>query len=133
MQVGGRRHIGHLPGVLDRSPDGSPPRSPAAPDGRIFSSERGGVVASTAIGDVWAEAGALGLPPEQFISPLATRPYDLRHAAGRLWLNAGSSPQDLAVGAGRSVDVLLRVYAKRLDDGAAVANRRIVAASSWAA
>jgi hypothetical protein len=25
VQAGGRRHIGHLPGVVDRWPDGSPP------------------------------------------------------------------------------------------------------------
>jgi integrase len=40
-------------------------------DGRIFSSERGHVVASTAISDVWAEARTLALTPEQVASPLA--------------------------------------------------------------
>jgi hypothetical protein len=51
-----------------------------APDGRIFSSERGHAVASTAISDVWAEARTLAFTPAQVISPLAGRPYDLRHA-----------------------------------------------------
>jgi len=58
-----------------------------AADGRIFSSERGHVIASTAISDVWAEARTLALTPEQVASPLAVRPYDLRHAAVSLWLN----------------------------------------------
>ena len=52
-----------------------------APDGRVFSSDRGQPVASTAISDVWAEARTLALTPAQVASPLAGRPYDLRHAA----------------------------------------------------
>jgi integrase len=60
-----------------------------AKDGRIFSSERGHPVASTAISDVWAEARTLALTPAQLVSPLAGRPYDLRHAAVSLWLAAG--------------------------------------------
>ena len=99
-----------------------------AADGRIFASDRGQVVASTAISDVWGEARTLALTPEQVLSPLAARPYDLRHAGVSLWLNAGVSPQDVADRAGHSVDVLLRVYAKCLDGGEKVANKRIEAA-----
>src|SRR5256886_1447471 len=47
-------------------------------------------------------------------SSLAGRPYDLRHAAVSLWLSAGVSPLRVAERAGHSVEVLLRVYAKRL-------------------
>src|SRR5258708_14495231 len=65
-------------------------------DGRIFSSERGHVIASTAISDVWAEARTLALTPEQVASPLAVRPYDLRHAAVSLWLNAGVPAPEVA-------------------------------------
>lgn len=97
-------------------------------DGRIFASERGQVVASTALSDVWAEARRLALTPEQVASPLAGRPYDLRHAAVSLWLNAGVPATDVAERAGHSVEVLLRVYAKCLDEGTASANRRIEAA-----
>ena len=61
-------------------------------------------------------------------SPLAGRPYDLRHAALSLWLNAGVPPQEVAQRAGHSVEVLLRVYAKCLDGGEGVANKRIEAA-----
>jgi integrase len=99
-------------------------------DGRIFNSERGHVIASTAISDVWAEARTIALTPEQVASPLAGRPYDLRHAAVSLWLNAGVSPPEVAERAGHSVEVLLRVYAKCLDDGEQLANNRIQAALS---
>lgn len=75
-----------------------------ANDGRIFGSSRGQVVASTAISDVWAEARTRALTPGQVASPLAGRPYDLRHAAVSLWLNAGVSPQDVAQRAGQRRD-----------------------------
>jgi len=48
----------------------------------------------------------------KYASPLAKRPYDLRHAAVSLWLNAGVPPTQVAEWAGHSVNVLLRVYAK---------------------
>jgi len=38
---------------------------------------------------VWRAARAFALALEQARSPLAGRPYDLRHAAASLWLNAG--------------------------------------------
>src|SRR5215472_12999015 len=96
-----------------------------ASDGRIFSSDRGRPVASTAISDVWAEARTLALTPAQVVSPLAGRPYDLRHGAVSLWLAAGVSAPRVAERAGHSVEVLLRVYAKCLDDGDDIANNRI--------
>jgi integrase len=99
-----------------------------AADGRMFSSERGKVVASTAISDVWAEARTRALTPAQVASPLAARPYDLRHAAVSLWLNAGVPAPEVAERAGHGVQVLLRVYAKCLDDGEGVSNKRIDAA-----
>jgi len=99
-----------------------------AADGRVFSSDRGHIVASTAISDVWAEARTRALTPAQVASPLAGRPYDLRHAAVSLWLSAGVPPPRVAERAGHSVEVLLRVYAKCLDDGDNTANTRIEAA-----
>jgi hypothetical protein len=69
------------------------------PDGRVFASERG-QVAYTAISDVWAQARTLALTPEQVASPLAGRPYDLRHAAVSLWLNAGVPATEVAERAG---------------------------------
>ncbi len=54
-------------------PGGDPPGHIAefgtAADGRIFQTERGGVVGSTAYGDVWAATRALAFTPEQVASP----------------------------------------------------------------
>jgi integrase len=95
------------------------------PDGLIFRSERGKPVASTAYTDVWKEARRLAFPPDQVESPLAGRPYDLRHAAVSLWLNGGVAPTEIAKRAGHSVEVLLRVYAKCVSGQEEIANRRI--------
>jgi hypothetical protein len=48
----------------------------------------------------WEEARQLAFTPAQVESPLAGRPYDLRHAALSTWLNAGVSPADVAKRAG---------------------------------
>jgi hypothetical protein len=61
----------------------------------------------------------------QAASPLARRPYDLRHAAVSLWLNGGVSPTEIAKRAGHSVEVLLRVYAKCVDGQEEITNHRI--------
>jgi len=58
-------------------------------------------------------------------SPLARRPYDLRHAAVSTWLAAGVSPTIVAQWAGHGVDVLLKVYAHAVDGQAAIAMKRI--------
>ena len=94
-------------------------------DGRIFRSERGKPVASTAYTEVWHDARLLAFTPEQVASPLAGRPYDLRHAAVSLWLNGGVSPTEIAKRAGHSVEVLLRVYAKCVSGQEEIANHRI--------
>ncbi len=96
-----------------------------AKDGLLFANDRGGVVASTTYWRVWDEARHLALTPEQVASPLAARPYDLRHAALSSWLNAGVDPTEVAERAGNSVEVLLSRYAKCLDGRQDVANRRI--------
>lgn len=93
--------------------------------GRIFNSERGKPVASTAYTEVWQQARVLALTPEEVASPLAARPYDLRHAAVSLWLNGGVSPTEIAKRAGHSVEVLLRVYANCVVGQDKIANRRI--------
>jgi integrase len=58
-------------------------------------------------------------------SPVARRPYDLRHAAVSLWLNSGVPATEVAERAGHSVDVLLKVYAKCIAGQEEMANRRI--------
>ncbi|MEU6319240.1 site-specific integrase [Streptomyces sp. NPDC047009] len=96
-----------------------------AEDGRLFFSEKGAVVPSSTYYRVWQEARLLALPPVVAASPLATRPYDLRHSALSTWLNAGVDPTEVAERAGNSVEVLLTRYAKCLDGRQEVANRRI--------
>ncbi|MEV0974772.1 hypothetical protein [Microtetraspora glauca] len=71
------------------------------------------------------KAQILALTPEQVASPPAARPYDLRHAAVSLWLNAGVAAPEVSERAGHGADVLLRVYAKCIDAGVEIANRRI--------
>ncbi|MEU8383676.1 site-specific integrase [Streptosporangium sp. NPDC048865] len=94
-------------------------------DGRLFRTSRGGVISIGTYCEVWKAARVFALTPEQQVSPLAVRPYDLRHAAVSLWLNAGVAAPDVAERAGHGVDVLLKVYAKCIDGGTEIANRRI--------
>jgi integrase len=95
------------------------------PDGRVFRTARGGPLNDTGYGEVWQRARPLALTPAQQASPLARRPYDLRHAAVSLWLNGGVPATEVARRAGHGVAVLLRVYANCIDGQAATANQRI--------
>ncbi|MZD58847.1 tyrosine-type recombinase/integrase [Streptomyces sp. SID5606] len=96
-----------------------------AEDGRLFTNERGGVVGSSTYFRVWQEARVFALPPAAVASPLAARPYDLRHSALSTWLNAGVDPTEVAERAGNSVEVLLSRYAKCIDGRQEVVNRKI--------
>jgi integrase len=96
-----------------------------APDGRLFRGARGGAVSGARYGEVWREARRRTLTPAEVASPLAGRPYDLRHAAVSTWLNAGVPPAEWA---GHSVAVLLRVYAKCIVGQDVAARLRIAAA-----
>lgn len=96
-----------------------------AADGRLFTNERGGVVGSSTYYRVWQEARVLALPPAAVASPLAARPYDLRHSALSTWLNSGVDPTEVAERAGNSVEVLLGRYAKCIDGRQEIANRKI--------
>jgi integrase len=64
-----------------------------APDGRLFRGTRGGPLSGSVYGRAWQSARTLALGPELAASGLARRPYDLRHAALSLWLNAGGDPR----------------------------------------
>ncbi|MEU8276568.1 tyrosine-type recombinase/integrase [Microbispora bryophytorum] len=96
-----------------------------AKDGRLFRTSKGRPFSSSAYSAVWQEARRLAFTIEQVASPLAARPYDLRHAAVSLWLNAGVPPTEVAQRAGHGVDVLLRVYAKCIEGQRARANGQI--------
>lgn len=97
----------------------------AAEDGRLFANERGGVVGSSTYYRVWQEARELALSPAAVASPLAARPYDLRHSVLSTWLNSGVDPTEVAERAGNSVEVLLSRYAKCIDGRQDIVNRKI--------
>jgi len=114
-------------------------RFPRGPDGRLFvmRTGRAGVPVAAPFAKplamgvayrTWQAARANALTEAQQQSPLARRPYDLRHACLSLWLNAGVPPTQVAEWAGHSVNVLLRVYAKCIDGQDEAAKRRIEAA-----
>lgn len=109
---------------------------PLGPDGRLFVSRTGkrGVPLPPPYSNplsmgtayrIWHKAREAALTPEQVASPLARRPYDLRHACLSTWLNAGVPATQVAEWAGHSVNVLLKVYAKCLDGQDEAAKRRI--------
>jgi integrase len=81
-----------------------------APDGRLFSAPRGGILHESYYGRTWHAARATALGPALATTPLARRPYDLRHAALSLWLASGAPPAQIAARAGHSIHVLLAVY-----------------------
>jgi hypothetical protein len=70
----------------------------------------------------------MALGPGLAATPLARRPYDLRHAALSLWLSAGGEPAQVAARAGNSVHVLLSVYTHCLHDYDQLLNRHITTA-----
>ena len=59
------------------------------------------MLSDTGWGEVWQRARPIALAPAQQASPLARRPYDLRHAAVSLWLNAGVPATQVAPNARR--------------------------------
>jgi hypothetical protein len=73
---------------------------------------RGGELPTITYRRAWIKAGRTALSAAEQASPLARRPYDLRHACLSTWLNGGVYPTQVAEWAGHSVDVLLRIYAK---------------------
>jgi integrase len=96
-----------------------------APDGRLFSGVRGGELPTITYRRAWIKAREAALTAAEQGSPLARRPYDLRHACLSTWLNGGVYPTQVAEWAGHSVDVLLRIYAKCVVGQDELAKRRI--------
>jgi len=97
----------------------------STPDGRFFSGVRGGELPTITYRRAWIKARQTALTPAEQASPLARRPYDLRHACLSTWLNGGVYPTQVAEWAGHSVDVLLRIYAKCVVGQDELAKRRI--------
>jgi integrase len=95
-----------------------------APDGRLFGGVRGGELPPITYQRAWTKARQTALSAAEQASPLARRPYDLRHACLSTWLNGGVYPTRW-LWAGHSVDVLLRIYAKCVVGQDELAKRRI--------
>lgn len=95
------------------------------PDGSVFQGEKGGDIPMITYTRVWRAARKLALTEQAQASPLAGRPYDLRHAAVSTWLTGGVDPATVAEWAGHSLAVLMEVYAACLY-GQDVVNRRRV-------
>jgi integrase len=96
-----------------------------APDGRLFGGVRGGELPTITYRRAWIKARQTTLSAAEQASPLARRPYDLRHACLSTWLNGGVYPTQVAEWAGHGVDVLLRIYAKCVVGQNELAKRRI--------
>ena len=95
-----------------------------APDGRLFPGTRGGMLSEWVYGRAWHAARQAALGPDLAATALARRPYDLRHAALSLWLNASGAPAEVAARAGTSARVLHEVYLHCSDgQGNAVSQR----------
>jgi integrase len=98
------------------------------PDGLLFRGVRGGQLAESTYCRTWRRAREDALTADEVASPLARRPYDLRHAAVSTWLNAGVPSTQVAEWAGHSVAVLLQIYAKCIAGQEDAARRRIAQA-----
>jgi integrase len=96
-----------------------------APDGRLFPGSPGATLSENTYGRAWQKARQEALTAAQTRSPLAERPYDLRHSGVTLQLNAGVPAPEIARRAGHGVAVLLRVYAGCIDGQEQLWNGRI--------
>jgi hypothetical protein len=94
-------------------------------DGCLFRGARGGPLSESSYGRTWQTARTLALGPAAAATTLARRPYDLRHAALSLWLNAGAAPAQIAQRAGHSITILLAVYTHCIDGQDDITNRQI--------
>jgi len=96
-----------------------------APDGRLFRGTRGGMLSESVYGRAWHTARQAALGPDLAATALARRPYDLRHAALSLWLNASGEPAEVAARAGNSTRVLHEVYLHCIDGKEDLVSQRI--------
>lgn len=96
-----------------------------AKDGRVFHNERGEVLGTSSYWRVWQEARLIALPPDKAESPLAHRPYELRHTCITNWLNAGVPVAEVARRAGNSPEVIHRRYEGCIDGHEEMNNGKI--------
>jgi integrase len=102
-----------------------------AGDGRLFRNLTGGELSESTVGRVWDKARKAVFSEDEYLSPLARRPYDLRHACVSTWLAAGVPSTQCAEWAGHSVAVLHQVYAKVIAGLESAAHHRIEQALGW--
>ena len=86
-----------------------------APDGRLFRGAPGGILSECTYGRIWHAAREIALGPQLAATSQARRPYDLRHAALSLWLNATGAPAEVAARTDTSVHMLQDAYAHCTD------------------
>ena len=96
-----------------------------APDGRLFRGARGGMLSESVYGRAWHAARRSAFGPDLAATALARRPYDLRHAALSLWLNASGAPAEVAARAANSARVLYEVYLHCTDGQEDTVSQRI--------
>ncbi|GGK13033.1 site-specific integrase [Pilimelia terevasa] len=96
--------------------------------GRLLPAGKARPVSQSAYGTAWDKARKRALTPAEYASPLARRPYDLRHACLTRWINLGTPLADVADWAGNSPGVLLAVYAGCIDGERATLLKRIAEA-----
>ncbi|MDT0451952.1 site-specific integrase [Streptomyces hesseae] len=96
-----------------------------AEDGRLFRAAQGGHLLSKEYGDIWRAARLTVLTEGEAATPLAEKPYSLRHAGVSLWLMSGVAPAEVARRAGHSIAVLFRFYAKVIHGLQQQANEQI--------
>ncbi|WP_217709595.1 integrase [Amycolatopsis sp. Hca4] len=102
-----------------------------ATDGRLFRNLTGGDLAESTVGRVWDKALKAAFSDDEYASPLAKRPYDLRHACVSTWLAAGVPSTQCAEWAGHSVAVLHQIYAKVIAGLESAAHDRIEKVLDW--
>jgi integrase len=91
------------------------------------------MLSESVYGRAWHAARQAALGQELAATALARRPYDLRHAALALWLNASGAPAEVAARAGNSIRVMHEVYLHCIDSKEDLVSQRIEAPSMQAA
>lgn len=112
--------------IANPNPRRNEPPQALAAGSRLFSGERGGVLAAIVYRRAWQAARKEVLTPEEFKSPLGRRVYVLRHICLTNQLNSGVPPAQVAAWAGNSVPVLLATYVNCISGTEAESKRRIL-------
>lgn len=98
---------------------------PRGPNGELFIGPRGGMPDESTYLRIWDNARRAALTPAEYASPLAKRPYDLRHFTISFWLAAGIAVAQVSLWAGNSPAVIWAVYAKVVKGMDAAARRMV--------